>query len=78
MIIKRIANFTRILGQSQGYLGLPIRDEIINDKVAGDIPSMVSAWELTPAELQRLNEGKTIYLRVLGDVHPPVMMWVEE
>ena len=30
MQIGRILNATRVLGKSQGYMGLPLRDEIIN------------------------------------------------
>lgn len=54
MIIARIANATRVLGQSQGYIGLPVKDEmtadpncldtLTNDTVNGpQTPSMVAA-----------------------------------
>lgn len=77
MMIKRIEGCTRVLGQSQGYLGLPLRDVIINDTVNGpETPAMESAWEPTPAELALLNEGAPVILRVLGTVHPPVMIEV--
>lgn len=78
MMIKRIAGCTRVLGKSQGYLGLPIRDEVMNDSVTGpQTPVMVTAWEPTPDELAVLNAGGTIYLRIVGTGHPPVMMWAE-
>jgi hypothetical protein len=78
MMIKRIEGATRVLGKSQGYLGLPIRDEVMNDSVTGpDTPVMVTAWEPTPDELAALNAGGTIYLRIVGTGHPPVMMWAE-
>lgn len=77
MIIRRIQGTTRVLGKSQGYLGLPIRDELISEGVNGPgTPAMVSAWEPTPDELARLRSGATVYLRVLGTVHPPVMLSV--
>lgn len=78
MMIKRIEGCTRIVGKAQGYLGLPLRDEQIHDAVNGPgTPSMVTAWEPTPQELAALNAGGSVYLRVLGSSHPPVMIWAE-
>ena len=78
MIIKHIDGATRVLGQSQGYLGLPVRDEVITCTVGGpDTPCMVTAWEPTPQELAAIAAGGTIYLRILGIGHPPVMIWAE-
>lgn len=77
MIIKMIEGATRVIGKSQGYLGLPLRDELIRCHVNGpDTPSMVTAWEPTPAELDRLKAGAPVLLRVLGSVHPPVSIEV--
>lgn len=76
-MIKRIRGTTRELGKAQGYKGLPIRDEPTNDPVIGLCNAMHSAWELTPRELEDLNNGGTIVLRILGTVHPPVMLYVE-
>lgn len=77
MLIARIENATRVLGKSQGFLGLPVRDEIIAERVLGDeVPSMVTAWEPTPDELVRLNAGAKIMLRLIGTQHPPVMVEV--
>jgi hypothetical protein len=79
MIIKRIEGATRVLGQAQGYLGLPLRDELVHDPVNGPCtPSMVTAWEPTPDELVRINAGAPILLRLLGRAHPPVMITVGE
>lgn len=78
MIIKRIDGATRVLGARQGYLGLPIRDENVGDHVSGDVPSMVSAWEPSPDELDRLARGAAVLLRVIGTGHPPVMIEVGE
>lgn len=79
MIIKRIHGATRVIGKAQGYMGLPLRDEIITDSVNGPgTPSMVTAWEPTPEELRKLMAGASVHLRVLGAVHPPVMLTVEE
>jgi hypothetical protein len=49
---------------------LPIRDEL-----SGDMPAMVSCWEPTPAELAVLNNGGKVYLRIVGQGHPPVMIY---
>lgn len=77
MLIGTIEGVTRIIGKSQGYLGLPLRDEIISCAVNGDgTPSMVTAWQPTPDELARLNAGASVHLRILGTVHPPVMVEV--
>jgi hypothetical protein len=79
MIIARIANATRVLGKSQGYLGLPLRDEVRNTTVDGETtPVMVTAWEPTPDELDRLNRGAFVQLCVIGTDHPPVMLEVGE
>lgn len=79
MIIAMIKNATRIIGRSQGYLGLPLRDELIDCPVNGpNTPSMVTAWEPTPDELAKLIAGAPVHLRVLGSSHPPVMVFVGE
>lgn len=79
MIIARIANATRVLGKSQGYLGLPIRDEVRNTIVDGErTPVMVTAWEPTPDELDRLGKGALVQLCVVGTGHPPVILEVGE
>ncbi len=77
MQIGRIEGATRVIGQRQGYLGLPLRDEKIDCAVNGpDTPAMVTAWIPTPEELAALNAGAAIHLRILGTAHPPVMLSV--
>ncbi|KQS83431.1 hypothetical protein [Rhizobium sp. Leaf383] len=79
MQISVIEGATRIIGESQGYLGLPLRDEVINCTVGGEgTPAMVSAWLPTPEELARLNAGAAVELRIHGTQHPPVMIEVGE
>lgn len=79
MQIGHIAGATRTLGKSQGYLGLPLRDETINCAVGGEgTPSMVTAWLPTPAELAALNAGAAIHVRIIGTAHPPIMVGVGE
>lgn len=78
MLIKMIEGATRVIGRSQGYIGLPLRDEAINCAVSGaETPCMVTAWEPTPEEIAAIVAGGSVYLRVLGVSHPPVMIWAE-
>lgn len=77
MIVARIEGFTRVLGKSQGYIGLPIKDTILGVD-GGEFPVMISAWEPTPEDLRALNEGGKIYLAVFGTSHPPVLMSTKE
>lgn len=70
-MINAIEGATRRIGKSQGYKGLPLRDEI------GPFgPQMVSSWQPTPAQARALAEGAAIHLTVLGSAHPPVMLTV--
>lgn len=56
MLSGHIEGATRIVGKSQGYLGLAIRDEAICCTVNGpQTPSMTTAWMPTPEELAALN-----------------------
>lgn len=80
MIPARIVGCTRALGAPPGWTpetsgdcsSLPIRDEL-----CGDLPCMVSAWEPTPVEIEAILAGAKVYLRIVGTMHPPVMLYVE-
>lgn len=79
MIPNRIEGATRYLGAPPNWRWedgtcdhLAIRDEQLD----GQTPAMISSWEPSPEELQKLNEGKPVYLQVLGSRHPPVFVWV--
>lgn len=74
MIVKMIDGATRLLGKAQGYLPLPIRDELVGDPAKN---TMVSAWEPTPEELRLLNAGGHVYIRILGTSHPPIGVGVQ-
>lgn len=74
MMVGRIDGATRLLGKSQGFFVLPVRDEVIDERVVGPTPSMVTAWEPTPEELAALNKGARVHVRLLGDMHPPIMV----
>lgn len=77
MQVGCIEGATRIVGKSQGYLGLPIRDEAIACTVnGGATPAMLTAWVPSPEELAALNAGASVHVRILGTVPPPMMVLV--
>ena len=59
------------------FINMPIRDEIVNT-ANGEIAVMTSAWEFSPRELERIRRGAKIYLSIVGKIHPPVRLSVEE
>lgn len=77
----RIDGATRYLGAPVGWepekqgpcSHLAILD--VTTEHGGNV--MISAWEPTPAELKALNEGKPVYLQIVGVGHPPVAVWVD-
>ena len=74
MIPARIIGCTRVLGKSQGYLGLPVRDVVYSD---GD-PAIQSAWIPDPKELEAIANGAPVILTLMGTGHPPVLLSVGE
>lgn len=78
MIFARIDGATRTCGRSQGYAGLPIRDETVHLEGIGDTPFMVSAWEPTPAEQTRLAAGAKVVIWIAGSSPPPMRVEVGE
>lgn len=78
MQIARISGTTRVLGKLQGFLGLPVRDQVIEDTTVGMVPTMTTAWTPTPEELSKLNRGANVQVRLFGINHPPIMVEVGE
>jgi hypothetical protein len=81
MQIGRIKGTTRVLGKAQGYMGLPVRDEVVGCGAKGcdcQVPAMVTAWLPTPKELAALNAGAAVHVQILGNVHPPMMVTAGE
>jgi hypothetical protein len=77
MQIGMIDRHTRTLGKSQGYIGLPVRDELITCTVGGaDTPRMVTAWHPTPKEIDAIVRGAPIHVCIVGLAHPPIMVEV--
>lgn len=79
MIVKRIANASRVLGAPADWkddgscVGLPVCDVTTPE---GNF--MVSAWEPTPQELEALKRGETLKLWIRGVSHPVVCVTVGE
>jgi hypothetical protein len=78
MQITHIAGYTRVIGEQQGYIGLPLRDIVTNDSVTGpETPAMESAWQPDAADIVALQAGGQVILRVVGQQHPPVAIYVD-
>ena len=74
MQIAMIEGCTRVCGKSQGFLGLPLRDELITDSVMGEVNFMTSAWAPDAADLAKLAAGASIHVRIAGRVPAPMMV----
>lgn len=72
LTIGRIQGFTREIGKSQGFMGLPLRDGIMTASVdyAGRPNQLCvmaeSAWHVETADAVRLLNGEPLILRILG------------
>lgn len=82
MLIRRINGCTEVIGEDQGYLGLPIRKVKKATTIAGvtrSLEHIETAWEPTPKELALLNQGQSVVLSVLtfGGPVPPQNVYVE-
>jgi hypothetical protein len=70
MQVGYIVGATRTLGKAQGYLGLPVKDEMLGCGA----PQMTTAWLPTPEEIIAIVGGAAIYVRILGSSHPPILV----
>ena len=77
MLSAHIEGATRVIGKSQGYNGLAVRDVAVNCSVNGaDTPAMQTAWHPAPDELAALNAGAAVVVQLLGSNHPPILVGV--
>lgn len=80
MIPKRIEGATRYLGAPKGWdpakSGECSHLAILDAELKDGTRVMISAWEPTPAEIERMAAGKPLYLQIVGGAHPPVALWV--
>jgi len=64
--IMHIEGATRVIGKSQGYFGLPVRDGFI--RVLDErTECMTTSWELTPDELEALLAGGILVVQLIGN-----------
>lgn len=49
---------------------------VLRETMEGGTPTFTSAWTPTPEELEWINRGGPIFLRVVG-AQPPVMVWAQ-
>ena len=71
---------TRVLGEEQGYIPLPVCDGLFQGE-----PVIYSFWKPSVEELKALNEGRFVRMMVLGgqppialDVHPDILQQITE
>lgn len=91
MEIGRIIGATRVLGKSQGYIGVPLKDEAKNlgelphllhvmgfNSVDGECPTMQVVFHPTPDEQARIAAGASIYMEIVGVAFQPMRLTVGE
>jgi len=77
MQITKPNGTTRVCGEAQGYLGLPLRDgERLCGVAGGAVPTMTSAWVPSPEELAALNAGAAIEVTIDGVTPSPMLVTV--
>lgn len=75
MLIAMIDGHTRICGRSQGYNGLPVRDEMQEDNMTN---IMHTAWTPTPEEIERIKAGANVIVSLIGLNPQPLLVTVAE
>lgn len=70
MEIGRIENATRVLGESQGYRPLPLRDDFFDQGDGTKMHTMVTLWEPSPEEREALANGAPLYISIIGGIFP--------
>lgn len=75
-IILRPKGTTRVLGQSQGFLGLPVRDTVLQFGNGQQCNAIITAWELTPEEIGKIHLGEPLMIRMLCVTPPPMNVYV--
>lgn len=76
MQIGRVAGCTRVCGKDQGFMGLPLRDETLIIENVGVVNQMVSAWIPSPKELEALNAGAPVHVKIWGVSPAPMIVEV--
>jgi len=81
MLAKRIEGATQVAGRSQGFIGLPIRQEMAELTFEGEaaprqVSQLVTHWEATPRELEAMATGAAVEIKILANLHPPILVGV--
>jgi hypothetical protein len=75
-----VKNSTRMIGNQHKQLA--IRDEMVTVAMPNGMKVplilMVSAWFPNPRELEALNAGAPVHVKIIGNVHPPIGVEVGE
>jgi hypothetical protein len=77
----KLADETRSIGKPEDWdealdgpcLTISVHDFV--DPLTG-VPFMLTAWTPEPDELQRLNEGRPLFLAISGRTHPVIKLFV--
>lgn len=83
MKVGKIKNSTRTIGESQGYIGLPLRESYQPNAISImpgiSLPGKVleSLWEFSTEDVLAIYGGAPLILTVIGDGHPPVILRVD-
>lgn len=59
------------------YVAPDCHDLPVVQAICGDTPCLVTAWELDVEELAEIQRTGRIWLSVLSESHPPVMLTVD-
>lgn len=78
---QKIKNKTRSLGAPKEWdhnLDGPCETLDIRDGLLNGSSCMFSLWLPTPEELALLNKGVPVTVSIVGTMHPPIAVYVEE
>lgn len=65
------------IGEAQGYDPLCVLRHPVNCSVNGpSTPAMSTLWHPSPEELELLNAGQPVVVRLIGHEHPPIAVLV--
>ena len=73
MIHSRVEGFTKVIGEKQGYKPLFVKEDPIVDPVSKrETQLLTTAWTPLPHELEILNRGGSVHVKLLTVGHPPI------
>jgi hypothetical protein len=81
MINRHIDGAVRQVGKTQGFVGISVlygHQRVVYEGEEMSAATVTTAWEPTPAELARLNQGASIQIELLMALWPPCLITVGE